>query len=86
MSKTTQPNQTERYLTTEEVANLFGISKRMVLRLAAENKLPDPIILGRRTYRWSPTISDEIKGIQTLHRVTRPVPSNRDDRIANRNA
>jgi len=41
-----------RLLTVKAVANLLGVSVRLVWRLVAGGRFPQPIRLGARTVRW----------------------------------
>lgn len=40
------------YLSTDQVAERFGVCPRTIKRMAASGKLPQPLILGERLLRW----------------------------------
>ncbi len=47
-------------LRANEVADLLQLNVQSVYRLARQGRLPSPIVIGRRRYRWPPDQIDKL--------------------------
>jgi predicted DNA-binding transcriptional regulator AlpA len=57
------------YLSTTDVAKLFGVCRNSILGWWRGGQLPPPLHLGRRCYRWPRVVI--LKHLETLGRRSR---------------
>ena len=56
----------DRYLSTREVAELFGVSMATVRKWVSEDRLPKPTVINQRVHRWRLSDVDRQLSISTL--------------------